>query len=294
MTAMTAAAARAAHLLVDDEPRIFDDSLAATVLGDQAEPLIGYHRQHGRHEVLAGARVMVTTRSRYTEDRLAAAIARGVTQYVLLGAGLDTFAWRSPLAAQVRVIEVDQPGTQRWKRDRLASAGLRAGGEVEFAAVDLAGGSLDAALTRAGLDPSRPALVSWLGVIMYLDRDAVTGTLAALSRCAPGTELVAEYLVPDDLQDDQGRTYTRLVAPAAAEQGEPWRTFLSPEDMSALLAEHGFAPLADVSQREVAGRELRDRTDGLRPSSLSRLTLSRLTLSRLGPAGRGPCGRLDR
>jgi O-methyltransferase involved in polyketide biosynthesis len=129
---------------------------------------------------------------------------------------------------------------------------------------------------------------------MYLDRDAVTGTLAALSRCAPGTELVAEYLVPDDLQDDQGRTYTRLVAPAAAEQGEPWRTFLSPEDMSALLAEHGFAPLADVSQREVAGRELRDRTDGLRPSSLSRLTLSRLTLSRLGPAGRGPCGRLDR
>jgi methyltransferase (TIGR00027 family) len=293
MTAMTAAAARAAHLLVDDEPRIFADSLAATVLGDQAGPLIDYHREHGRHEVLAGARAMVTTRSRYTEDRLAAAIARGVTQYVLLGAGLDTFAWRSPLAGQVRVIEADQPATQQWKRDRLAAAGLRARGEVQFAAVDLTGGTLGSALTRAGLDLNRPALVSWLGVIMYLSRDAVAGTLAALSRCAPGTELVAEYLVPDDLQDDQGRTYTRLVAPFAAERGEPWRTFLRPEDMSALLAEHGFAPLAHVTQREAAGRELWDRTDGLRPSGLSRLALSRRVRSRLAHACQGPCGTLD-
>ena len=289
MMAMTAAAARAAHLLVDDEPRIFADSLAATVLGDQADPLIDYHRQHGRHEVLAGARVMVTTRSRYTEDRLAAAAARGVTQYVLLGAGLDTFAWRSPLAAQVRVIEADQPGTQQWKRDRLAAAGLRARGDVRFAAVDLTSGMLDAALTRAGLDLSRPALISWLGVIMYLSRDAVAATLAALSRCAPGTELVAEYLVPDDLQDDQGRTYTRLVAPAAAERGEPWRTFLRPDDMSALLAAHGFAPLAHVTQREVAAGKLWDRADGLRPSALSRLALARLVHAR-----RAPCGTLDR
>ena len=102
MTALTAAAARAAHLVVDQEPWIFDDSLAAAVLGDQAGPLLEYHRQHGRHEILAGARVMVTTRSRYTEDRLADAAVRRITQYVLLGAGLDTFAWRSPLAAYRR------------------------------------------------------------------------------------------------------------------------------------------------------------------------------------------------
>ena len=89
--ALTAAAARAAHLLVDDEPHIFSDSVAATVLGDQAGPLLEYHRINGRHEVLAGAQVMVTTRRRYTEDRLAAAVARGLSQYVLLGAGLDTF-----------------------------------------------------------------------------------------------------------------------------------------------------------------------------------------------------------
>jgi methyltransferase (TIGR00027 family) len=271
MTALTAAAARAAHLLVDQKPWIFDDSLAATVLGDQAGPLLEYHRQHGQHEVLAGARVMVTTRSRYTEDRLAAAAARGITQYVLLGAGLDTFAWRSPLAARVRVIEADQAGTQQWKRAQLAAAGLRARGDVRFAAVDLTGATLADALAAAGLDLSRPALVSWLGVIMYLSRDAVAGTMAALSRCAPGTELVAEYLVPDDLQDDLGRTYARLVAPAAAEWGEPWRTFLRPEDMSALLAGHGFTALAHAGQRDAGGPELWDRADELRPSALSRL-----------------------
>ena len=282
MTALTAAAARAAHLLVDHEPWIFTDSLAATVLGDQADPLLDYHRRHGRHEVLSGARVMVTTRSQYTEDRLAAAAARGVTQYVLLGAGLDTFAWRSPLAARVRVIEADQPGTQQWKRERLAAAGLRAPGEVRFAPADLTSGTLAAALARAGLDLGRPALVSWLGVIMYLSRDAVAETLAVLSRCAPGTELVAEYLVPDDLQDDRGRTYTRLVAPAAAERGEPWRTFLRPEDMSALLAAHGFTPLAHVSQRDTIGVARWHRSDGLRPSALSRLV----------HACRTPCGTL--
>jgi methyltransferase (TIGR00027 family) len=277
MTALTAAAARAAHLLVDQEPWIFDDSLATAVLGDQAGPLLEYHRQHGRHEILAGARVMVTTRSRYTEDRLAAATARGITQYVLVGAGLDTFAWRSPLAAQLRVIEADHPGTQQWKREQLAAAGLRARGDVRFATVDLTGGTLAAALARAGLDLDRPAVFSWLGVIMYLSRDTVAETLAGLSRCAPGTELVAEYLVPDDLQDDLGRGYTRQVAPAAAEWGEPWRTFLRPEDMSALLAAHGFTPLAHVTQREVAGPGRWDRADGLRPSALSRLVHARRT-----------------
>src|ERR1700727_1241343 len=98
MTALMAAAARAAHLIVDSEPRIFTDSLATALLGDQAETLLGYHRAHGRHEGLAGARAMVTTRSRYAEDPLGQAIGRGLNQYALLGAGLDTFACRSPQA----------------------------------------------------------------------------------------------------------------------------------------------------------------------------------------------------
>jgi methyltransferase (TIGR00027 family) len=219
MTALMAAAARAAHLVVDSEPWIFTDSLATALLGDQAETPLGYHRSHGSHPVLAGARAMVTARSRYAEDRLAEAIGCGVTQYVLLGAGLDTFAYRSPQAVPIRAMEADHPATQRWKRSRLASAGISPQGDVRYAETDLRTGTLAAALTGADLDLTRPALISWLGVIMYLDRDTLADTLAVLGRCAAGTELVAEYLVPEDLQDDLGRTYTRLVAPVAAEQG---------------------------------------------------------------------------
>jgi methyltransferase (TIGR00027 family) len=275
MTALMAAAARAAHLIVDSEPRIFTDSLATALLGDQAETLLGYHRAHGHHEVLAGARAMVTTRSRYAEERLAQAIDRGVTQYVLLGAGLDTFAYRSPQATRVRVIEADHPATQRWKRSQLARAGILPRGDVRYAETDLQTGTLAAALTRAGLDFTRPALISWLGVIMYLDRDAVAATLAALGHCAAGTELVAEYLVPEDQQDDLGRTYTRLVAPVAAEQGEPWQTFLRPDELPALLAAHGFTTVANVPQREAVDPSLWDRTDALRPTALSWLVHAR-------------------
>jgi methyltransferase (TIGR00027 family) len=291
MTAMTAAAARAAHLVVDSEPWIFEDSLAATLLGDQAGPLLGYHRTHPTHDVLAVARAMATTRSRFTEERLADAAGRGVAQYLILGAGLDSFAWRSPLAARVRVVEADHPGTQRWKRAQLAAASTRSGlaarGEVRYAETDLEAGRLDEALAGAGFDLSRPTLISWLGVIMYLTPATVASILATLGRCPPGTELVAEYLVPDDLRDDLGRSYAELVAPVAAEHGEPWRTFLRPEEMAALLAAHGFAVVAHVPQRAAVPGALWDRADGLRPAGLSWLVHAR----RSAPPGDWPAGR---
>ena len=121
LTALTAAAARAAHLIVDGEPVIFADTLAEAMLGERAEEFIAYHRAHGTHPVLAGARTQVTCRSRYAEDSLARGIEGGIGQYVLLGAGLDSFAYRSPLAGQVRVFEVDHPATQEHKR-RVAGA----------------------------------------------------------------------------------------------------------------------------------------------------------------------------
>ena len=150
LTALTAAAARAAHLIVDTEPVIFADTLAQAMLGERAEELISYHRAHGTHPVLAGARAQVTCRSRYAEDRLADAIGRGIGQYVLLGAGLDSFAYRSPLAGQVRVFEVAPPATQEYKRRvrEVAEGGGRAGG-LRFVAVDFGRDSLGEALGRA-------------------------------------------------------------------------------------------------------------------------------------------------
>ena len=122
---MTAAAARAAHLIVDGEPVIFADTVAEAMLGERAEEFIAYHRAYGAHPVLAGARAQVTCRSRYAEDQLARAVRDGIGQYVILGAGLDTFAYRSPLARRVRVFEVDHPATQGMEAARRTGPGGR-------------------------------------------------------------------------------------------------------------------------------------------------------------------------
>jgi methyltransferase (TIGR00027 family) len=266
MTALTAAAARAAHLIVDNEPVIFADTLAQAMLGERAEELISYHLAHGTHPVLAGARAEVTCRSRYTEDRLADAIGRGIGQYVLLGAGLDSFAYRSPLAGRVRVFEVDHPATQEYKRRVRGVAD-----EVRFVAVDFGRDSLGEALGRAGFDAGQPAVVSWLGVTMYLDESVIEATAAVLGGFAPGSEVVVDYMLPAGLRDAAGSMYGDLVGRAAAEWGEPWRSVFAPAAMAALLARHGFGPARDVGQRDMIPAAAWDRPDALRPAELSRI-----------------------
>jgi methyltransferase (TIGR00027 family) len=273
-TALTAAAARAgaAHLIVDDDPLIFADILAATLLGDQADEFIDYHRNHGSHLVLATARAAAACRSRFTEDRLSAAAGRGITQYVILGAGLDSFGYRSPLAAQLRVFEVDHPASQQWKRQQLAAAGISVPATVTLVPADLEStGStgLVSHLADAGFDLASPAVVSWLGVTMYLTRPAIEQTLGELGRLAPGSELVADYMLPEKLRDETGSSYAEQVMPIAAQRGEPWLTFLAPAGMSALLAAHGFAGVRHVSQRDQVDPALWQRTDPLRPAELS-------------------------
>jgi methyltransferase (TIGR00027 family) len=265
-TALTAAAARAAHLIVDDEPVIFADTLAEAMLGERAGEFIEYHRAHGTHPVLAGARAQVTCRSRYTEDKLARSIERGTGQYVLLGAGLDTFGYRSPLAGRVRVFEVDHPATQDYKRRvRAAPEG------ITFVPADFTRDSLADALGRAGFDRARPAFVSWLGVTMYLDETAVEATVSVLGGFAPGTEIVLDYLLPAGLRDAAGHLYADLAGQVAAERGEPWRSAFAPEDMAALLARHGFGRARDVGHRDMIPAGAWDRPDALRPAELLRI-----------------------
>ena len=268
---MTAAAARAAHLLVDSEPRIFADSLAALLLGDKAEIYLRYHREHGDHPLLAATRAQATCRSRFTEDQLALAAARGTAQYVILGAGLDSFACRSELAGRLRVFEVDHPATQQRKRALLAAAGLAEPPMLTWVPVDFETGELIAALTAAGLDPAAPAFVSWLGVTMYLTAEAIGATLASLSRLAPGSELVTDYMLTADLRDADGVTYAGLVMPDSERRGEPWLSFFTPEQMTGLLTRHGFTGVRDVRQRDSISAALWERTDLLRPIELSRL-----------------------
>jgi methyltransferase (TIGR00027 family) len=254
-TALAAAAARAAHLIVDDNPRIFDDTLAEPLLGNRAGELMDYHRLHGTHLVLAGARAQAVCRSRYTEDRLAGFAGN---QYVVLGAGLDTFAYRSDLARRIRVFEVDQPGTQEWKRAALATAGIAVPDNVTFVAADFARDAdrLVALLRAAGLDAQAPALVSWLGVTMYLTRDAVG-------------QVLADYMLPGALRDSDGTAYADLVAEASAARGEPWLSFFAPDDLSALARRHGVGTVGHVYQRDTVPAGLWHRSDALRPADLA-------------------------
>ena len=277
-----AAAARAAHVIVDHPPFIFEDTAAAPLLGDVADDLIRYHREHGDHPVLATARAQVTCRSRYTEDRIAEAADRGVTQYVLLGAGLDTFGVRSALARELRVFEVDHPATQGWKRQALNAARIPVPPHVTFVAAELGADSLIGMLRAAGFDVTAPAVVGWLGVTMYLDISAISATLEALSACAPGTEIIVDYMLPAGLRDKTADGYVSQVSQAAADGGEPWRSFLAPEHLQAMLDEHGFTVLEHVRQRDAVPAGLWERTDPLRPTDLSMITRAARTLR---PAG---------
>jgi methyltransferase (TIGR00027 family) len=268
-TALTAAAARAAHLIVDDEPRIFTDPLAASLLGDQADELISYHTRHGTHPVLSGARVQVACRSRYAQHALARAAAAGASQYVILGAGLDSFAYHGGLAGQVQVFEVDHPASQEAKQAALAAARIPVPGNVTFVPADLAADSLGRCLAGAGFDASAPAVFGWLGVTMYLTADAVAETMTAVAGCAPGSELIADYMLPEDARDEPGALYGRLVAQASAERGEPWRSCFTPAEIADLARRSGFGAARSIGQRDAIPAHLWRRSDSLRPADLA-------------------------
>jgi len=270
-TAMATAAARAAHLVVDGEPKIFEDTLAAPLLGDLAEELVASHRDRADRETRASMRVAMTVRSRYCDDRLNDAAARGTGQFVLLGAGLDSLAYRSSVLGSMRVFEVDHPATQAWKRERLAAAGIPVPDAVAFVQADFRRDSLRDRLVGAGLDPSRPAFVSWLGVTQYLTPDAIELTLDSLRGLASGTELVMEYVVPAGLRDEDGLALADFFVPRAAAMGEPWLTFLSPADVARLLAARGMAVVEDLGRKDQVDASLWQRTDGLRPHELGRV-----------------------
>lgn len=261
-TALMAAAARAAHLLVDQPPYLLDDPVATRMLGARADELVDYHRFQGTHPVLSAARAQVTARARFTEDRLAAA---GVDQYVLLGAGLDSFAHRCSPAASVRVFEADHPATQEYKKS------VAPDGPLTYVPVDFETNELLECLVRAGFDPSRRSLVGWLGVSMYLDLAAIERVLSVVGAFTPGTEIVLDHMLPPGDRDAAGDAYVEAVAPVAASQGEPWRTCLSTADMRGLLSRHGFGRVRSVSQRESVEPSLWERADVLRPIRLSAL-----------------------
>ncbi|MEV0355341.1 class I SAM-dependent methyltransferase [Nocardia sp. NPDC050697] len=237
-TALAVAGARAQHQTLDD-PRIFTDPLAARIVGG-TEPAGEFDRGVDA-EVARVRRLVIAARSRFADDRVAAAIARGTRQVVILGAGLDTAAYRNP-HPEVRYFEVDHPDTQSWKRNRLREAGMEPPPTLTFAPVDFERSTLAAGLAAAGLDRSADTVFVWLGVIVYLTRASIDDTLGYIA--GTKADLVFDYPVPPSPE-------TRARAERVAAGGEPWLSYFTVAEMRALL--HGFTLLEDRTAGDLLG-----------------------------------------
>jgi methyltransferase (TIGR00027 family) len=264
-TAQGAAMHRAAHQFLDAPP-VFADPLALRIIGREAAEELrrGWDRHAG--DRAGGLRAFVAMRSRFAEDGLEAAVERGVRQYVLLGAGLDTFAYRAgDLFSGLTVFEIDHPATQSWKRARLAEAGIEIPANVVYAPVNFESETLANGLTRAGFDFARPAFFAWLGVTPYLSRDAVTDTLKFVAAStAQGSEIVFDYSQPVEALDATQRAYFEAMAERVAAVGEPFRCFFEPAALSSDLTSMGFSLVEDFDAVALNPRYFADRSDGLK------------------------------
>jgi methyltransferase (TIGR00027 family) len=234
---------------------------------DQAAAMRADPRRFEDGPVARVLRAFLAVRSRVAEDALAEAVAAGVRQYVVLGAGLDTFAYRNPYPG-LRVFEVDHPTTQAWKRQRLLEARIAVPGGVTFVAVDLATESLPRALRTAGLCSEEPSFFSWLGVTPYLEPANVLETLAAIASFAKnGGGLVFDYNVPPVSLAPARRAAFEALADRVAAAGEPFRGFFEPGVLVATMHAMGFREVRDMGPEELNENFLSNRTDGLRVGS---------------------------
>ena len=266
MTALLSAAARAAHPIVDDAPHLLDDAVARTLCETLHPSPLDYQLAHPEVPVLASARLSSCVRSTYTDDRLRAS---DLDQYVMLGAGLDTSAHRLPDDGTVRTWLLDRPGVLAWRAHLFAQAGLPDAGTP--VPCDLGSPRLVADLAGAGLELSRPAFVTGLGVSMYLDEAAVRRTLAALAPLAPGSQLVLDHILPPELRDEQGAAHATAIAVFAGGAGEPWLCTPTPDALSSWLDEAGWDVVQQVDEADATGPHFWPRTDALRPVRLTRL-----------------------
>ena len=256
-TALGTAYVRAAHQLLDAPPRILEDPLAMSLLGPAARRRIADSPETYQTPARRALRAHVVLRSRFAEDRLGAAVLRGVTQYVILGAGFDTFALRQPpWARSLEILEVDHAGTQELKRSYLAAAGLEVPGNARFASVDFAQEPLHEGLRRHHLSLSEPTFFSWLGVTMYLDEDSIDAVLLSVAKFPPGSEIVLTFATPSG---DAPSPFDER----AAELGEPWVSYFAPEAIEAKLRAAGFSAVEFLTPAEAELRYFRQRPQDL-------------------------------
>ncbi|MGP8304224.1 class I SAM-dependent methyltransferase [Streptomyces inhibens] len=265
-TAVRVALWRAMHVQADPPPHVLADEIGLQL----AAPDEGWQRRPDMDpRSTSGFRAAIVARARFIEDLVAEQADHGITQYVVLGAGLDTFAQRRPeIASRLRVFEIEQPGTQAWKRQRLIELGYGIPDWLRLVPVDFeAGGDWWEQLSDAGFDPGRPAVVVSTGVTMYLTKDVTAATLGRLAGLAPGSTLAMTFMLPTELIDEADRAALEATKPQAQAAGTPFISFYTPQEMVALARDAGFKDAQHVSGAVLAERYFGDRADGLRPSS---------------------------
>ena len=265
-TAVRTALWRALHVEVDSPPHVLEDVIGLQLVAPDA----AWRERPDMDPVFtSGFRASIVGRARFVEDLVGERAAEGVDQYVILGAGLDTFAERqSNLGADLLVFEVDQPGTQAWKRRRLEELGFAIPERLRLVPIDFESGeSWWDGLLGAGFQPDRPAVVASTGVSMYLTKEATAATLRQLATLAPGSTVAMTFFLPGELVDEADRPGLEMSSRGARAAGTPFISFYAPEELLDIVRQAGFVDARHVSGRVLAERYFADRPDGLRPST---------------------------
>lgn len=264
-TAARTALWRALHLEIDAEPHIIEDEIGLQLLS----PDKGWQsRPDMDAEFTKRLRASMVARARFIEDQVLDQIEKGVKQYVLLGAGLDSFAQRRPdVSASIQVFEIDQPETQNWKKQRLQELGYALPGWLHFVSVDFERSSWWEQLLKSGFDPALPTIVTCIGVSLYLTKDAIMETLDRFAKLPPGSLLTMSFYLPMDLLDEADKPLQEISEKGARAAGTPFESFFTPEETLSLGKDAGFKTVKIISTEDIKRKYFSGRNDGLVPSS---------------------------
>lgn len=264
-TAVRVALWRAMHVQIDSSPHVLEDEIGLQLVS----PDPNWRERPDMHpQGTRGYRASIVGRARYIEDLVTEQLAKGINQYVILGAGLDSFAQRRPeLASQLRIFEVDQPGTQEWKRRRLLELGFGIPNHLRLVPVNFeAGESWLEKLTTNGFDANQPAVIASTGVAMYLTKEANFMTLRQIASLAPGSTLAMTFMLPLELIDPEERPEHKMLHERARASGTPFISFFEPSEIMELARKAGFKNAKHVSRDNIVERYFAGRPDGLKPS----------------------------
>jgi methyltransferase (TIGR00027 family) len=263
-TALRVAIRRAEHQVLD-HPKLFDDPLSLRIIGIEEAANIQPGVISRRQRLTPSFRAFMAVRSRYAEDELARAVAAGIRQYVVLGAGLDTFSCRNPYSgAGLRVFEIDHPATQAWKRGQLAAANIDVPDSVTFVPTDFERQTLADSLLGTAFRFDAPTFFSWLGVTPYLTEAAFTETLAVVAAMPRSSGIVFDYAVPRESLNEKQKMALDALSALVGSIGEPFRLFWEPAKLDARLRQMGFTEIEDLGREQLNARYFAGRTDELR------------------------------